>query len=70
MSSSNLEAFLALLYTDPVTRSRFMAEPKTLAAQAGLSEAESRELEKIDRVGLVMASRSFERKRSLKEKLF
>jgi hypothetical protein len=68
MSSSGLEAFLARLYVDAKMRARFRAEPKRVAAEAGLSEEDCESLKNIDWVGLALASRSFERKRSLKKK--
>ena len=63
MSAPRFEAFLARLYVDRALRCRFLQDPRGVAAQAGLDETECQALEHIDRVGLVMAGRSFERKR-------
>jgi Aromatic-ring-opening dioxygenase LigAB, LigA subunit len=62
--SAALERFLAQLYTDRDARARFAADPRAEAQRAGLSDAESAALERIDRAGLEMAARSFERKRT------
>ena len=64
MSGASLEGFLARLYTDKEARARFLADPRGEATRAGLSDAESDALERIDRAGLEMAARSFERKRT------
>ena len=64
MNDPKLEKFLASLYVDPDLRARFLNGPKELAARAGLNPAQCSALEKIDRVGLQMAARSFERKRT------
>jgi hypothetical protein len=66
--TSALEHFLATLYVDGDARERFLAAPATEAARAGLSKEQCRALEKIDRVGLEMAARSFAHKRASKEK--
>ncbi len=58
-----LEQFLARIYVDSEARARFLADPRTEAARAGLSEDQGRALEAIDRVGLEMAARSFASKR-------
>ena len=63
MSSPKLEAFLAKIYVDEKTRRQFLAAPREVALQFGLSEPEIIALEKIDRVGLELAVRSLERKR-------
>jgi len=65
--TSALEHFLAKLYVDGDARERFLAAPATEAARAGLSKEQCRALEKIDRVGLEMAARSFGHKRASKE---
>ena len=67
MKESALEQFLAKIYVDPAARARFLAAPRTEAAHAGLSEKECRALEKIDRIGLEMAARSFANKRARKQ---
>ena len=57
------EAFLARLYTDDDLRGAFLADPRTVARAAGLSEGEATALEGIDRPGLELAARSFAAKR-------
>jgi len=68
MNSPALERFLAELYVDADARARFLAAPYDEAVRAGLKEEQCRALEKIDRVGLEMAARSFSRKRQVKRK--
>ncbi len=68
MNSPELERFLAKLYVDPDARAKFLAAPCEEAARAGLSDDQCRALAKIDRIGLEMAARSFDRKRSLKSR--
>jgi hypothetical protein len=67
MSSPHLEAFLARLYVDERVRAEFLADPRGVAARAGLTEPELASLEKIDRVGLELTVRSLARKRAQKE---
>ena len=64
MSSRRFEAFLVQLYTDEVTRRKFLADPRAVASQAGLEGAEVEALVAIDRVGLELAARSFAFKRA------
>jgi Aromatic-ring-opening dioxygenase LigAB, LigA subunit len=64
VNDPKLERFLASLYVDAELRARFLAGPSAEAARAGLNPAQCEALERIDRVGLEMASRSFARKRS------
>ena len=63
MSAAQLEAFLARIYVDAKARSAFLSDPLGEAARAGLNADEAQSLEKIDFVGLRLASRSFEKKR-------
>jgi hypothetical protein len=63
MNDPKLEKFLATLYTDAQARARFLNAPEQEAARAGLSPEQCKALANIDRVGLEMAARSFERKR-------
>ena len=63
-----MEAFLARLYTDAEARARFLADPDAESRRAGLGEAECTALAQIDRAGLILASRSFARKRAQKER--
>jgi hypothetical protein len=67
MSARNLEAFLARVYVDPELRARFRSDPAGVAAIAGLSAEECLAMERMDWTGLVMASRSFHKKRQLKK---
>jgi hypothetical protein len=66
MNTPEMERFLAKIYVDADARARFLAAPYVEAARAGLQEEQCRALEKIDRVGLAMAARSFGRKRERK----
>ena len=68
MTSEAFEAFLARLYVDSEFRARFLAEPRNVAQQAGLNEAECQALESIDRAGLELASASFAAKRNKQPK--
>jgi len=61
--SPAFEAFLARLYVDRSARARFLADPNREAAAAGLTGAELAAAARIDRAGLELAARSFERKR-------
>ena len=63
-----LEAFLALLYTDAEARRRFVADPRGEAARAGMTDAECDALERIDGRGLELAARSFAHKRAGKKR--
>jgi hypothetical protein len=60
---SDLELFLARLYTDPEARRRFLASPEAEAASAGFAPAEVASLAAIDRAGLEAAAASFAAKR-------
>jgi hypothetical protein len=62
------EAFLARLYTDAALRARFLANPREEASRSRLTADECAALERIDRVGLELASRSFAHKRTLKNR--
>ena len=64
MSAQKLEGFLAKLYVDDQTRSRFLVDPRQEALSAGLAEDDCAALEKIDFVGLELAADSFARKRA------
>ncbi|HEX2930159.1 MAG TPA: hypothetical protein VHV54_10620 [Candidatus Binatia bacterium] len=64
MSAQRLEAFLARLYVDAQARSRFLADPRREALNAGLVENDCAALENIDLVGLELASHSFAKKRA------
>lgn len=64
MSAAALEAFLARLYTDAAARARFLADPESEAAKAGLSAADCAAMAQCDRVGLEMAADSFGHKRA------
>jgi hypothetical protein len=64
MSSTAIESYLAVLYTDPAARARFNADPAGEASRAGLSTAECAAMGQCDRVGLEMAAESFGHKRA------
>jgi hypothetical protein len=64
MSAEKFEAFLAKLYVDDRARSRFIADPRREALNAGLTEHDCAALEKIDLIGLELAAHSFARKRA------
>lgn len=57
------EAFLAHLYADPAALARFLADPERAIAAAGLGPEQAAVMRATDRTGLVMAARSFQRKR-------
>jgi hypothetical protein len=61
--SPAFETFLAQLYIDAQVRARFLADPLDEATKAGLTTPEVQALQHIDRVGLALAARSFEKKR-------
>ena len=63
MSSPRFEAFLARLYVDESFLKRFLASPAEAMSEAALDERERRAATGIDRVGLVMAARSYRAKR-------
>ena len=63
MSAARLEAFLAKIYVDEISRERFLADPRGEAAKIGLNEREIAALEKIDRAGLILTARSLQKKR-------
>ena len=62
--SAPFESFLARIYVDGDARARFLADPRGEACRAGLTVAEEEALARIDRTGLTLAARSFERKRA------
>ena len=61
--SPAFEGYLARIYTDAAERALFLADPRGRAAAAGLASAEIEALARIDRDGLALAVKSFERKR-------
>jgi hypothetical protein len=65
--SARFEAFLARIYVDADARSHFLADPRRVATDAGLTPAEIEAAEAIDRLGLQMAAKSFGRKRQAKQ---
>ena len=68
MNDPKMEKFLASLYVDATLRARFLDAPREEARRAGLNPAQCDALAAIDRVGLEMAARSFDRKRQKKHK--
>lgn len=63
MSSPRFEAFLARLYADDSFLRRFLTSPAEAMSEAALDEREQSAATRIDRVGLVMAARSYRAKR-------
>jgi len=61
--STVFEAFLARLYVDASARARFLRSPRDEALRAGLTADEASALERIDRPGLELTSRSLAAKR-------
>jgi hypothetical protein len=68
VNDPRMERFLASLYVDATLRARFLDAPREEARRAGLNPAQCDALAAIDRVGLEMAARSFDRKRQKKHK--
>jgi hypothetical protein len=64
--STGFEAFLARIYVDAKARRLFLADPRGEATRAGLTPEEAEALAAIDRTGLELAARSYERKREAK----
>ena len=64
--SDGFEAFLARIYVDAEARRLFLADPHGEATRAGLTRDEAEGLAAIDRAGLELAARSYERKREAK----
>ncbi len=64
MTAPAFEAFLARIYVDEAARRRFLTDPRGEARAAGLDDAETAALERIDREGLALAARSFAWKRA------
>ena len=62
--SARFETFLAGIYVDAEARARFLADPRSAAAAAGLDPQEIAAAEKIDRLGLQMAANSLRHKRA------
>jgi hypothetical protein len=63
MTTPAFEAFLARIYVDEHLRAQFLADPRGVAQQAGLSEPECEALVSIDRTGLELAATSLAKKR-------
>jgi hypothetical protein len=63
VSVSNLEAFLARIYTDPLAREKFLDNPDRETQRAGLLPHECLALKQIDRTGLELMAASLERKK-------
>ena len=61
--SVRLEAFLARIYVDAEARAKFLADPRKVATDAGLTPEEVDSMETIDRAGLEMTARSLAKKR-------
>ena len=61
--ASPLEVYLARLYADPAELARFLSAPEEAIAAASLGPDDAEALRSADRVGLVLAARSYQRKR-------
>jgi hypothetical protein len=61
--SPRFERFLARLYLDANAREQFLANPRAVAAAAGLADDEITAAVDIDRVGMELAAASFAHKR-------
>jgi hypothetical protein len=59
-----LEAFLARLYSDEAACAAFIADATGEATRAGLAPADVARLAAVDRAALVLAARSYARKRA------
>lgn len=73
MSAQMLEFTLARLYTDPIFRTQFLTDSVEALKSCELTEHERQSLLKIDKAGLLMASRSFlhkRKKRLLNQSIF
>jgi hypothetical protein len=64
LSAPVFEEVLARLYSDRDFMERFVADPAGELAVYGLTVEERDDLSAIDRTGLLMAAKSYERKRS------
>jgi len=63
MSTENLEIFLAKLYSNRELLQKFLENSEEEIQKLDLSPEEKNGLRNIDRVGLIMASSSYARKR-------
>lgn len=63
VNDPNFERFLAKLYTDDAFRARFLRDPAGAAAAQKLTAEQCEAVNKIDKVGLAFAARSFSAKR-------
>jgi len=61
--SPGFEGVLARIYADAEARHRFLRDPQGEAMRAGLTPEEAEALAAIDRTGLELAARSYDRKR-------
>ena len=64
MSSFELEAYLARLYTYSTARESFLANPEKASRDVGLSDNDVESLLNIDHIGLQMAADSYAHKRA------
>jgi hypothetical protein len=63
LSTADVEAFLARLYTDEDFLVRFLDTPREALAQESLSDEERAALAAIDRSELMLAANSYRHKR-------
>jgi hypothetical protein len=60
---ADVEKLMARLFTDAASRERFVADPATVAKEAGLSAEETEAVLRIDLRDLATAARSYDHKR-------
>lgn len=61
---ATLQAVLAMLYTDTAARERFLNAPERAVQDYALSPEDRAALLALDRAGLILAARSFAKKRA------
>jgi len=65
---ADVEKLMARLLTDRSARERFIADPKAVAKEAGLSEEETEAMLRIPGQDLLVAGRSYDQKRLSKRR--
>ena len=65
---ADVEKLMARLLTDRASRERFVADPATVAKEAGLSAEETEAVLRIDLRDLATAARSYDHKRRSKHR--
>jgi len=67
LSTADVEAFLARLYTDEDFLARFLDAPREVLAREALSDEERTALAAIDRSELILAANSYRHKRDTRK---